>query len=70
MEVSAFNLEDDAEREGFLRGQATVVEVPGSHRKVAFDALKRIGVGLSQLGTSQAVALGAYAFALAELDRR
>jgi glucokinase len=44
--------------------------VPGSDRKVAYDPLKRVGVGLSRLGTSQAVAIGAYAFALAELDRR
>jgi glucokinase len=42
--------------------------VPGSGRKVAYDPLKRVGVGLSRLGTSRAVALGAYAFALAELD--
>ena len=44
--------------------------MPGSGRKVAYDPLKRIGVGLSRLGTSRAVAIGAYAFALAELDRR
>ena len=34
-----------------------------------YDPLKRIGVGLSRLGTSHAVALGAYAFALAALER-
>ncbi len=44
--------------------------MPGSGRKVAYDPLKRIGVGLSRLGTSQAVAVGAYSFALAELDRK
>jgi glucokinase len=70
LEVKAFNLEDPAEREAFVRGEAREVEVPGSRRKVAYDPLKRIGVGLSRLGTSRAVALGAYAFALAELDRR
>jgi len=69
LEVKAFNLEDPAEREEFVRGGAREVEVPGSARKVAYDPRKRIGVGLSRLGTSRAVALGAYAFALAELDR-
>lgn len=68
LEVRAFNLEDAGEREAFVRGQAREVVVPGSGRKVAYDPLKRIGVGLSRLGTSRAVALGAYAFALAELD--
>jgi len=70
LEVKAFNLEDPAERAAFVKGEAREVVVPGSLRRVAYDPLKRIGVGLSRLGTSRAVALGAYAFALAELDRR
>ena len=51
-----------------MRGEAVEVTVPGSTRKVAYDPLQRIGVGLSRLGTSQAVAIGAYAFALTALD--
>ena len=70
LEVKAFNLEDPAERAAFVKGEAREVVVPGSLRRVAYDPLKRIGVGLSRLGTSRAVALGAYAFALAELDRK
>jgi glucokinase len=69
LEVKAFNLEDPAERAAFVKGAAREVVVPGSARRVAYDPLKRIGVGLSRLGTSRATALGAYAFALAELDR-
>jgi glucokinase len=70
LEVKAFNLELPAEREAFVRGEAREVVVPGSNRRVVYDPLKRVGVGLSRLGTSQAVAIGAYAFALSELDRR
>jgi glucokinase len=70
LEVKAFNLEDPAERAAFVKGDAKEVAVPGSSRRVAYDPLQRIGVGLSRLGTSKAVALGAYAFALTELDRR
>jgi glucokinase len=70
LEVKTFNLEDPGGREAFVKGEVREVVVPGSGRKVAYDPLKRIGVGLSRLGTSRAVALGAYAFALAELDRR
>jgi glucokinase len=69
MEVRAFNLEDPAERMAFLEGETGEVVVPRSGRMVPYDPLKRVGVGLSRLGTSQAVAVGAYAFALAELDR-
>jgi len=64
----AFNLEDPAGREDFLRGEVRSVEVPGSGRKMAYDPLRRTAVGISRLGTSEAVAVGAYAFALRELD--
>ena len=70
LELRAFNLEDPREREAFLRGEPRTIEVPHSRRAVSYDPLKRIGVGLSRLGTSRAVALGAYAFALDALDAR
>ena len=68
--VKAFNLEEPGQRAAFVKGEASEVVVPGSDRRVAYDPLKRVGVGLSRLGTSRAVAIGACAFALAELDRR
>jgi glucokinase len=64
----AFNLEDPAQREIFLTGEAREIPVPGTVRTVQYDPLQRIGVGISRLGTSQAVAIGAYAFALSALD--
>ena len=70
MELKAFNLEDEASFDAFARGEARRITVPGSSRQVIYDPLKRIGVGLSRLGTSQAVSVGAYAFALHELDRQ
>jgi glucokinase len=65
----AFNLEDAAQLKKFLAGQTRVVSVPGGKRKVKYDALPRVGVGLSRLGTSEAVAIGACAFALRKLDQ-
>lgn len=64
----AFNLQDAAERARFLKGEAREIVVPGSQRKLRYDPLQRIGVGISRLGTSEAVAIGAYAFALKKLD--
>jgi glucokinase len=64
----AFNLEDAAQRKKFLKGETRDVTVPGSRRKAKYDPLQRIGVGLSRLGTSEAVAVGACAFALRRLD--
>lgn len=66
---AAFNLEDPAERKKFLKGAARVITVPGGKRKIKYDPLQRIGVGVSRLGTSEAVAIGAYAFALQKLDQ-
>jgi len=64
----AYNLEDSAQLDAFLKGDKREVTVPGSGRRIAYDPLPRIGVGLSKLGTSEAVAIGAYAFALRQLD--
>ncbi len=68
LELTAFNLEDDAERRAFLAGRASTIPVPGSARSAVYDPAKRTGVGLTRLGTSHAVALGAYAYALRALD--
>jgi glucokinase len=65
----AFNLEDKAQLKKFLAGQTREVTVPGSQRKLQYDPQARIGVGMSRLGTSEAVAIGAYSFALRKLDQ-
>jgi glucokinase len=66
----AFNLEDPEELACFLHGEAKDLTVPGSGRHVRFDAMQRTGVGISRLGTSEATAIGAYAYALSRLDRK
>jgi glucokinase len=67
--MAVFNLEDPGQLETFLKGEAKEITVPGSSRKVQYDPLQRIGIGMSRLGTSEAVAIGAYAFALRKLDQ-
>ena len=53
----------------FLTGDIREIEVPFSNKKLQYDPLKRIGVGFRRLGTSRAVSIGAYAFALNKLDK-
>ena len=65
---AVFNLEDPGQLKKFLKGQTHAIAVPCSRRKIKYDALQRIGVGISRLGTSQAIAIGAYTFALRHLD--
>jgi len=64
----AFNLEDEAETRKFLAGETRQIPIPGSGRKITHDPLRRTGIGISRLGTTEAVAVGAYAFALRKLD--
>ncbi|MFC1500530.1 ROK family protein [Candidatus Zixiibacteriota bacterium] len=68
MELQAFNIEQDEERHAFCHAASKELTVPGGDRVVPYDPLKRVGVGVTRLGTSRATAVGAYAFALSQLD--
>lgn len=65
----AFNLEDAEQVTEFLKGDTKTIQIPGTDESLAYDPFKRIGIGTSVLGTSTAVGIGAYAYALNELDR-
>ncbi len=67
LELKVFSLEDEAGRKAMATGGLTRIKVPLSNKIVDYDPMKRIGIGLSKLGTSQAVSVGAYAFALSKL---
>src|SRR5699024_256871 len=62
-----YNLEDPARAEAFYQFESSKIAVPFSDKKVPYVNQKRLPIGHSRLGTSQATALGAYAFALNKL---
>jgi glucokinase len=62
--VKVFNLENKDELDTFIQGDSREIKVPGSDRSVFYDPMSRVGVGLSKMGTSKAIAIGAYAYAL------
>jgi len=66
--LRVFNLEDPAQREAFLHSETQELTVPGSGRSVRFDPHKRVPVGVTRLGASRAVGIGAYAVAVDRLD--
>jgi glucokinase len=68
MEVVAYNLEDESGLASFLKSSSVEIPVPFTSGTVFFDPNKKIGAGISRLGTSKAVSIGAYAYALAKLD--
>lgn len=63
----AFDFDDPGQREMFVKGAPRELNVPRSGRVIHYDALQRTAIGLTRLGTSEAVSLGAYAFALSRL---
>jgi len=70
LEIKVFNLEDENDFAKFYEGKTTEIKVPFSNKRIKYDSLQRVGVGVSRLGTSKAVAIGAYAFALNKLDKK
>ncbi|MBN2319120.1 MAG: ROK family protein [Acidobacteria bacterium] len=66
---TVFDLQNPAQINAFLKGNVREITVPGGDKKVTYDALQRVGVGLTRLGTSEAVSIGAYAYALNRLGQ-
>ena len=52
----------------FLEEKDKMVKIPFSEREVHYACHKKIGIAVSTLGASRAVALGAYSFALSQLN--
>ena len=69
LELKVFDLENEGQCNLFVRGENRKIKVPLSSKEVDYDPLKRVGVGISHLGTSHAVAVGAYVYALNMLDQ-
>lgn len=68
LSYKVYNLEDQSVFSEFATGKVKELSVPGSERRVLYDELQRTGLALSRLGASKAISLGAYAFALKQLD--
>ena len=69
MEVRALNLENEHELREFLRSGGRQITVPFSDKVTTYNPSRCIGVGVSRLETSRAVSIGAYVFALKQLDK-
>jgi len=70
LEVKVFDLEDETQFAEFAIGEQKIINVPKSNNTISYDPLKRIGIGLSKLGTSKAIAIGAYSYALHQIDTK
>ena len=70
LQMEVCNLMEPDEYKKFLEDTSSWVEVPFTDKKVSYDCTKRIGVAISTLGANKAIALGAYAFALQQIDKK
>jgi glucokinase len=68
LSLKVFNLEDNGQFRDFALGKIQKLNIPGHNTEIEFDSMPRTGIGLSQIGASHAIALGAYTFALRQLD--
>ena len=68
VQMKVYDLDNEEEFKEFAKGDQRALKVYGTDRYVADDPQKRIGVMISKLGASNAISVGAYAFALSHLD--
>ena len=69
VQMKVYNLDDEAEFAAFAKGEARELKIYGTEKTVTYDPQKRIGITIDKIGTSTAISVGAYDFALAELDK-
>ena len=69
VQMKVYDLDDEAQFAEFARGEQRELKVYGSDKNVSYDPQKRIGVAISKMGASKAISVGAYTFALDQLDR-
>lgn len=63
LEVYAYNFENPECYNDFMQNEDIEITVPKTGKKVQYSPIKKIGIGVSRLGTSEAVAIGAHAYA-------
>lgn len=68
LQSEVYNLTEEAELTTFLESKSVLVSIPRFGSRTVYNRSKKIGVTLSSLGTNRAICLGAYAYALAQLD--
>lgn len=68
LSFKVFDLEDSGKFETFAKGEVQKISIPGQNKEIEFDNMPRTGIGYSKLGASHSIALGAYTYALQQLD--
>lgn len=67
LQMKVYDLTDKEQKDSFEKDESTNVFIPGTNEEVPYITTKKTGITISTLGTSRAIAFGAYAFALKQL---
>jgi glucokinase len=68
--ANVYNMEDDEDIKKFVENEEYEIEIYGTGKKIKYDPSKKIAVGITKIGTSKAISIGAYNFALRKLDAK
>ena len=63
-----FNLDNEDEIDAFCKDYSKEIPIPGTDRSVSYDPIPRLAIATSRIGASEAISLGAYAFALQKVS--
>ncbi len=64
-----YNLDDPDQLAQYAAGKSRPIKIYGSDDYVNYDEQKRIGIAISSIGASKAISLGAYNYALSQIDK-
>ncbi|MFR9496468.1 MAG: ROK family protein [Rikenellaceae bacterium] len=64
-----YDLDNEQEFTEFAKGKAHPIKVYGTDTEVMYDEEKRLGVAISSIGAPKAISLGAYNYALSQIDK-
>lgn len=68
LQFNVYDLNDEGQFRKFAKGESRELKVYGTDKTVIYDPEKRIGVMTSLIGASNAISIGAYAYALNTID--
>lgn len=68
LQMAAYDLTSPEGMKEFEADRSVMVKVLGTDKEVRYFNEKKVGVTVSHIGTSTAISLGAYAYALAQID--
>ena len=69
LQMKAYNLMNEKEKELFLNDESKEVLIPDTDKYAKYILSKKTGVIVSEMGASKAVFLGSYNYALSQLDK-